>query len=205
MKTLALALMATVAAAPLLAQETREKDAHVHGVTTAEIAVEHGKIVINLLSPGMDIVGFEYAARTAQDKDAVDAAIRQFLSPEQIVTVPEAAGCRLTEVLAHLDAGDHAEDRDDDHANDDGHGHEEHGHEEHGHEDHADGEKARTEHSAFHVTYAYACDDEDAITSIGFPFFERFANAQEIEAKFVTETSVGTAELTRDAAELTLE
>ncbi|WP_421998440.1 zinc uptake protein ZrgA [Roseovarius confluentis] len=203
MKPIYLALAATTAlAAPALAQDTRELDAHVHGVSTVEIAVEHGAIEVNILSPGMDIVGFEHEASSAEDKEAIATAIRQFLTPEEIVTLPEDAGCRLTEVLAHLHTGDHDDEHmheGDDHAHDDDHAEGE-GHD-HDHEEHAD--EAR--HSAFHVTYGFACDDEDALTSVGFPFFERFANAEEIEVQYVTETGAGTAELTPGAAEVSFE
>lgn len=211
MKPTLIALAAASFAVPALAQETRELDAHVHGVSTAEIAIEHGKIEIKLLSPGMDIVGFEYGASSAKDKDAVEAAIRQFLAPDEIVTLPEAASCRLTEVLAHLHSGEHDhhyeehddehEEHDDDHAHDEGHDDDGHDHEEHAEDEHEEG----AEHSEFHVRYIFACEDEDALTSVSFPFFERFENAQEIEVKFVTETGAGTAELTRDASVLTFE
>ena len=207
-----------------VAQETRDLDAHEHGVSTLQIAQEGGRVQIDLLSPGMDIVGFEHEASSTEDKEAVAAAIRQFLTPEEIVTLPDGAGCRLTEVLAHLHTGDHEDEHmheGDDHAHNDDHAegeeqdhdHEEHAegedqdHEEHAegkdhdHEDHAD--EAR--HSAFHVTYGFACDDEDALTSVGFPFFERFPNAEEIEVQYVTETGAGTAELTPDAAEVSFE
>lgn len=200
MKRTLFALAAASAAAPVLAQETRELDAHVHGMTTAEIAVEHGQVQINLLSPGMDIVGFEYAASTDADKDAVEAAIRQFLAPETMVTLPAAAECRLTEVLAHLHSGEqdhddeHGEEHDN-HAEDD---HEGHG----GHDDHAEEGAA---HSEFHARYIFACEDEEALTSVGFPFFDRFEGAQEIEVQYVTETGAGTAELTRATPELTFE
>jgi hypothetical protein len=200
MKPIYLALATTILAAPAIAQDTRELDAHVHGVSTAEIAVEHGAVEINILSPGMDIVGFEHEARSTEDKEAVDAAIRQFLAPEEIVTLPEGAGCRLTEVLAHLDDGDHDDEHmhgDDDDAHDDDLAEGKY----HNHEDHAD--KAR--HSEFHVTYGFGCDDEDALTSVGFPFFERFPNAEGIEVRYVTETGAGTAELTPGAAEVSFE
>ncbi|EAQ02143.1 hypothetical protein OB2597_21001 [Pseudooceanicola batsensis HTCC2597] len=220
MKPIHLALAASTLAAPAFAQDSREMDAHVHGVSTAEIAVEHGKVEINLLSPGMDIVGFEYEATSAEDKDAVEAAIRTMLMPENIVTLPEAAGCRLTEVLAHLHSGDHDHDDADahmddvheheheDHAEDDhDHDHEDHGddhdHEDHAGDDHDHGDEAQ--HSELHVSYAFACEDEDALTTISFPFFDQFENAQEIEAQYVTETGAGQAEITRDAPELTLE
>jgi len=200
MKPIILAVATTSFAAPALAQDTRGMDAHVHGVSTAEIAVEHGTLEIHLLSPGADIVGFEYAASSAEDKDAVDAAIRQFLAPENIVDLPEAAACRLTEVLAHLHSGepDHEDDHEDDHG--EHAGEEEH----HDHEEDADHEEGAA-HSAFRVTYAYACDDEDALGTIGFPFFQRFGNAHEIEVQYVTETGAGTAALTPDAPDLSLD
>lgn len=197
MKTMSLALLASVAAAPLLAQETREIGAHVHGVSTLELAVEDGILDINLTSPGMDIVGFEYAASTDADKDAVEAAIRQMLTPENIVALPEAAGCRVTEVLVHLHGGEgHHE-----------HAHEEdHDHEGHDHEEHEEGKdhEAESEHSAFHARYVFDCDHTDALTMIGFPFFAQFENAQEIEAEFVTDAGAGAAEVDRDTPELSL-
>lgn len=85
-------------------------DAHVHGVSTPKLAVEDGTLEMNLLSPGMDIVGFEFEASTDADKDAVEAAIRTMLVPENIVTLPDTAECRLSEVLAHLHGDDHAQE-----------------------------------------------------------------------------------------------
>ncbi|CUH80997.1 ZrgA family zinc uptake protein [Tropicibacter naphthalenivorans] len=198
MKPIHLALAVTALASPALAQEAREMDAHEHGVSVAEIAVEHGKVAINITAPGMDIVGFEYEAASTEDKDAVEAAIRALLTPEAIVALPEAAGCRLTEVLAHLHGGDH-DDTADAHMDDDHDDHDDAAHEDH--DDHADA----AQHTEFHVSYAFACEDEDALTQIGFPFFDQFANAQEIDAQYVTETGAGLAEITRAAPTLTLE
>jgi len=194
MNPLGLATLALVAAAPVSAQETREMDVHEHGVSTFELAIEHGKVEMNLTSPGADIVGFEYAASSDADKDAVEAAIRVMLLPENIVTLPKAAECRLTEVLAHLHTGDddHA-DHEDDHDD---------------HDDHADGDNhdhdGGAEHSEFHVRYKFACAHAEKLTAITFPFFEQFTNAQEIEALFVTETGAGAAEIDRAAPELKL-
>lgn len=208
MKTIHLALLASVAATPLLAQETREMGAHVHGVSTLELAIEGTTLEMNLLSPGMDIVGFEYPASSEADKDAVEAAIRTMLVPENLVTLPEAAECRLAEVLAHLHAGDH------DHAEG-----EDHAHAEEADHDHAEGEgqaqktlaagvdhahAVGAEHSEFHARYIFACAHPDKLTAVNFPFFGRFANAREIEAKYATGAGAGSAEIGRDSAVLTL-
>ncbi|PWR04312.1 DUF2796 domain-containing protein [Meridianimarinicoccus roseus] len=205
-------LSATLAACALvpvagLAQDTRQLEAHVHGVSTLELAVEGSVVEMNLHSPGMDIVGFEYEASTDADKDAVEAAIRTMLLPENIVTLPNAAECRLTEVLAHLHTGglEHEEGEHHDHAEEAAHNHE-HEHE-HEHEQNAHGEdhKDSAGHSEFHARYIFACEHPEDLTTIGFPFFESFGNAREIEAQFVTGTLAGATEIVRDAPELTLE
>ncbi|MHA7876180.1 zinc uptake protein ZrgA [Roseivivax sp.] len=220
--TLVLASAAASAATATPAQEAREMGAHVHGVSTAEIAVEQGRVEITLHSPGADIVGFEYPARSTEEKEAVAAAIRQFLAPETIVTLPEPAGCRLTEVVAQLHGGGHDDAQDANHAESDDHGHdhdthaegedhaheagEDHDHDAHGEDDdHDHAEEHSADHSEFHVTYGFACDEEDALTTLGFPFFETFGNAREIEVQYVTEAGAGLAALTPGAAELTLE
>ena len=206
MRPFSLVLLATVVATPALAQDQRDLDAHVHGVSTLQIAVEEGMVEMNLLSPGVDIVGFEYEASSEDDKDAVETAIRQFLRPEELVTLPEGAGCRLTEVVAHLDTGDHEDEMHAEHVD----GESMHDEAETAeiaddpvHEDeHVD--EAGAEHSAFHVIYGYACENPDALTTVSFPFFERFENAGEIEVQYATEAGAGTAELTGAAPELSL-
>ncbi|MEQ8294776.1 MAG: DUF2796 domain-containing protein [Roseovarius sp.] len=266
MKRTTIALFAATIAAPAAAEESRGMGAHVHGVSTVEIAVEDGVMELDLRAPGMDIVGFEHEATSPEDKDAVEEAIRVFLSPEDIVTLPDGAGCRLTEVLAHLHlggdehdhgddhghAGEEGHDHDHDHGEDEGHDHEhaegeDHGHEhahaegedhdhehgegdDHDHEhaegedhdhDHAEGEDHDHDHehaegddhahdggaghSEFHVRYRFTCDDGAALTSVGFPMFGLFENAEKIEVQYVTGTGAGAAELTRGSAVLTLE
>jgi len=199
MKPIRFALLASLTAAPLWAQETREMDAHVHGVSTLELAVEGEIIEMNLVSPGMDIVGFEYAASTDADKGKVEAAIRTLLLPENVIALPKAAGCRLTEVLAHLHAGDHDDDHDDDQDQDAAT--EAHSHDEGEDHDHTEG----AAHSEFHARYIFACAQPQELTTLGFPFFERFENANEIEARYVTATGAGAAEINRSVAKLTLD
>lgn len=185
MKRIALALLASTA--PALAQETRELDAHVHGVTEVQIAVDGNELEIMLHSPGMDIVGFEHEASTDADKAAVEAAVAKLGDADAIVVPDPAAGCALEDAEAGLHDEEHEE-------------HEEHAESE-GHDDH-EGEEGG--HSEFEAHYHFECETLDALTTIAFPFFESFPNAEEIEAEFVTEAGAGAAEVTRDAPELTL-
>ncbi|WP_439104803.1 ZrgA family zinc uptake protein [Celeribacter marinus] len=199
MKIFSLLALSAIAASPVLAQDTREAGAHEHGVSTLELAIEGGAVELNLTSPGSDIVGFEYEARTAEDKDAVEAAIRVMLTPENLVILPNAAGCRLTEVLAHLHG--HEDEEHDAHEGEMDHG-------DHDDADHAEGEDhakhEAVEHSEFHLRYKYACEAPDALTEVALPFFSVFEYAKEIEAAFITEAGAGSAEIARETAILDL-
>ena len=191
MKTLATVILASCIAVPAHAQETRELGTHVHGVSTLQVAVEDGTLSLDLTSPGLDIVGFEYAASTDADKDAVAMAVGRLLKPDDIVTLPDAAGCRLAAASAHLHCGDDHDEDHDDHADTE-------------HAEDADHKDEGAKHSAFHATYTYSCDAPYALTSLSFPFFDQFANAQEIEAEYVTATGAGRTEISRDGAQLDL-
>ncbi len=193
-----IALIAFAVATPVAAEETRQMDAHVHGVSTLQLAVEGGRVEVGLTSPGMDIVGFEYAASTEADKDAVAEAIRTMQVPENILSLPGAAECQLTEATAGLEADedmDHAEHEDHDHDHSHDHDHEAHG-------DH--GDEKTDGHTEFQARYVFDCANPEDLTRIGLPFFARFPNAQEIEAEYVTEAGAGAVEIGRDTAELIL-
>lgn len=184
MKSISAALLASTLATPMAAQVTRDMDAHEHGVSTLEIAIEGQSVSISLTAPGMDLVGFEYEAETNADKAAIDSALKLLAEPANVVQIPETAECAMTETEAHL-ADDHDEE----------HGGEEHAHEdEHSHEnEHDDGDG----HTEFHAHYGFTCVAPEAVTEVTFPYFDQFENAQEIEVVYVTDQGAGTAEATR--------
>lgn len=179
-KVFQMACFVAVTATPICAQTLRDAEAHVHGVSTAQIAVEGAYLEITLRSPGMDIVGFEHPARSERDKAAVEAAVRRFLTPEAIITLPAAAGCRLSERLVQApgaEDGAHAEDHDADHVG----------------------------HSEFFARYGFVCDSPAELSAVDFPFFDSFENAAEIEVQFVTEAGAGAVEVRRSTPRLALE
>ncbi|MEO9516987.1 MAG: DUF2796 domain-containing protein [Paracoccaceae bacterium] len=144
-----LSLIALVAAMPAIAQDSRQLDAHEHGVGTLNIAIEGTTVAMAFEAPGADIVGFEYAAESDADLAAIDTAITTLGAPLDLFVLPEAAACRVTDAKAELetedDHDDHGEEHHDDHADEkhDDHDHEEHAdekHDDHDHEEHADEE-----------------------------------------------------------------
>lgn len=214
----AFSLIALVAAMPALADDTRQLDAHEHGVGALNIAIEGTAVAMEFHAPGADIVGFEYVAESDADLAAIEAAITTLSAPLNLFALPDAAACAVTQAQAELESEDahdeHGEEHHDDHGEEDHDDHAEEGHDDHAdhdqekhndhdHDDHADHDDAAG-HSEFHAEYALTCDNPDALTSISFAYFDTFPNAQEVEVQIITATGAQAFEVERDSPVLEL-
>ena len=228
-KTLSLTMSALLTSVmPVFAEETRQLDAHEHGVGALNIAFDQGQVAIEFRAPGADIVGFEYSPSTEADRAAVDAAVATLARPLDLFVVPQAAACSVTQASAGL-VGDledeehgHDEHGHEEHAEDEHdhaeHGHDkdehaeqehaEHGHDDHGHDDH--GEDAHEEHAEeaghteFRAEYLLTCAEPDALEQIEFAYFEVFPNALEVEVQVITASGANAFEATRTNPVLSL-
>ncbi|KUJ73202.1 hypothetical protein AVO45_15815 [Ruegeria marisrubri] len=190
MKHLVLAL--SVFPAALSAEQTRSLDAHMHGAGTLGIAFSGTEFSLSLEAPGADIVGFEHAALSAEDRDLVQAAISDLAKPLSLFVVPNEAGCTvksanvalaMAQIGKHEAGGDHSDEAT---------------------EGHAHSEDQETRHSEFHAEYLITCQNIDAIDSIRFDYFERFPNSQELDVQVVSPKGARAYEVERSAADLDL-
>ena len=153
MKTLTCATVLALTAPLAVAEETRQLDAHEHGVGQLDMAVEGNRIALELHAPGADIVGFEYAATSAEDRAKVDAAVATLARPLDLFVLPAAAECSVVQASAELESEaeheEHAGEKHDDHGDED---HAEDKHDDHGDEDHAEHED-EAGHTEFHAEY----------------------------------------------------
>ena len=206
MKILPLIALTTFTATPVFAEETRQLDAHEHGVGQLNIAFDGQQIAMELHVPGADIVGFEYVAESAQDRAAVDIAVATLAKPLKLFALTDAAGCSVVQAAAGLESeGEHDEhegEHGEEHA-DKEHAHEEHaeeGHAKEEHEDHAN----EAGHTEFHAEYLLTCADPSAIVDINFFYFKSFLNALEVEVQIITATGATSFEVERDSPILDL-
>lgn len=209
MKTVHILLVASLLAVPqtpAFAQEHRELGAHEHGVGQLNIAIEGGRISMELQAPGADIVGFEHAASAAADREAVDTALAVLERPLELFVMPEAAGCTVVEAHAALEADEHAHAEGHDHeeraeGEHEGHDHDDHDHDAHDavHDDHAD-----DGHTEFHAEYALDCASPSDLFQIGFAYFDMFPNAREIEVQLLTDKGAQAFEVDRGSPVLDL-
>ena len=72
---------AVVSSSAAFAEETRQLDSHEHGVGELNIAVDGSTVAIELHAPGADIVGFEYVAKSFDDRLTVKKALKSLSHP----------------------------------------------------------------------------------------------------------------------------
>ena len=149
-------------------EERRELGPHVHGHGTLAVAIEGNTIQMELVAPGMDIVGFEHEADTARQERAVEAALADLKEPLSLFELPDTAGCSVTSADVKIVAHEH-EHHDAPAKADKGAATEEH-------DDH---------HTEFRANYAFACADASQVRSINFRFFDRFRDSWELDVTFI--------------------
>lgn len=183
-------IILTTLVSPALAEGNRQLDAHEHGVSELNIAIDGNTIAIELHAPGADIVGFEHAAESQKDRAAIDTAVATLARPLDLFTLPAEAECSVMQANAALKSDEAHEEHQDGHD----------GHDDHAEEHHDDD----TGHTEFHAEYVLTCANPEAITEINFAFFEQFENARELEVQIVSASGAQAFEVERDGPKLDL-
>ena len=106
------------------AEEYRQHEAHVHGHVEFNIAQDGKDLLIEITSPGADVVGFEHAPENAEQEQALKQAIAALKDTGKLFAINKQAKCVIEDVhVSHTLSQD----------SHDGHDHHDHSH----HHDHA--------------------------------------------------------------------
>ncbi|MEZ9470012.1 DUF2796 domain-containing protein [Vibrio lentus] len=212
---LAVVIGMTVSANVLANEEFRSHEAHVHGKVEVNIAQDGQELLVEVTAPGADVVGFEHAPETAEQKKVFEQAIAQLNKPEELFGFNNA-GCTLkfksvTNTLEgdHDDheGHDHAEHDHDDHKGHDhaehdhddhkGHDHAEHDHDdhkghdhaEHDHDDHEGHDHSEGGHGEFTVEYHYQCSNIEKLDTVNTQWFSKFGNTKSMTVNLLTDSA----------------
>lgn len=201
MKRIRTLLVATLLAGPAGAPAAQhdehagpeEHGAHVHGSARLTAALEGSRLVIELVAPAADIVGFEHESRDGDDHRQVRRAVARLRRASELFDLPAAARCRLD--TADIDsallvdrAGGHHEPDDGAHAAEPRHT---------GHAEHDEGlDREAGGHTDFEVAYRFACEKPAAVDRVTVELFRHFPSLGEIDAQFVGPRGQGATELT---------
>jgi hypothetical protein len=182
-RTLLIAGTASLACAAMVqAEDHRELRPHQHGHGELNIAVEGNIVKMDLEVPGDDIVGFEHAPSTAEEKSLAESAKVKLAAPFALFTVPAAAKCSVTEAKVTIQE-----------------------------EKHDPGEESEKEtngkiahHDEFFVEYALECKSASDVKSLKFAYFDSFRGAQALTVNVITPKGQSKFEATRDSPNIDL-
>lgn len=161
----------------------RQLGPHVHGQGTLDIAIEGKKIEIELVAPGMDIVGFEHVASNDEQKAAVEKAKGKLTDVLAVFKLPAAAGCKadVAKVESRAEVHKPGEKDDDD-----------------------DDKPGAPQHSEFHATYTITCAAPENVTSMETAYFTDFSGGQLLNVNVTTSKGQTQAQMSRDKPTLDL-
>ncbi|MBR9883136.1 MAG: DUF2796 domain-containing protein [Oceanospirillales bacterium] len=150
---------------------------HVHGAAELQVVLDGQLLSLSLQSPAYNLVGFEHAPKTEEEKAMLAELDTTMRSPSNWIKLPDAAGCALD----HAEVGQHEEmtlnDHDDEHSHDHDHDHENGSNAEH-----------MDEHMDLSFDYRLTCRSPQAIESATVTLFERYPALESIEAQIISET-----------------
>ncbi|WP_086971468.1 zinc uptake protein ZrgA [Vibrio coralliirubri] len=157
---LAVVIGMTVSTNVLANEEFRSHGAHVHGQVEVNIAQDGQELLVEVTAPGADVVGFEHAPETAEQKKVFEQAIAQLNKPEELFSFNNASCTLKFKSVANTLEGDHDDHEGHDHAEHDHDDHKDHDHAEHDHDDHKGHDHAEHGHDD-HKDHNHAEHDHD--------------------------------------------
>jgi hypothetical protein len=158
-----------------LAKENTRQLAHVHGLSKISVAIEKGKMVIELKSPAVDLVGFEHKAKTEYDINNVKKVQIQ-LEHNSDMFVLTGGSCELINTFIDLSnlindinsAVPHQHHKQSNKENNTGNTHQE-----------------------ITANYYYHCEKTPELSSITINVFQLFPRVKNIQSMWITEKKQG--------------
>lgn len=191
-------------------QQSSSLDAHVHGLSELTIAMDNDVLEIQFASPAMNLLGFEYKARSQKEIATVKKVESLLLQHDQLFSLSNAdckhvrSSVDLSDQIYHDDHEYHDDHQDhDDHKEHHGHeGHQADNDHDNDYDDHSDHKEhgQSDSHSEIVTTYSYQCKDASGLSSLKASLFEAFAGIDELQVLWVMPTKQGSIMLKPSSA-----
>ena len=173
----------------------RQHGAHVHGTAQLNVAVDGANVLVELLSPAINIVGFEHLPSTDDQRRTIHEAAERLEDGGSLFAFSKEADCTL--VSAETDfpllARDEAHHTHDDSRKDQ----DQAGESADANHQHVTAEEHEVqEHSEFEARYQFSCEEPKKLKSLTVNLFSAFPAFDKIEAQMLTSNGQSGAELT---------
>jgi len=150
------------------------QEAHVHGQASLFIVLEAKQLLVELESPAMNLLGFEHAPHTEEQRQLVKKTQQQLASVGQLFSF-DGGQCQLLTADVEMASmeGDHE------------------GHREMAHDEHGDHDESEAEHSDIEAEYVFNCLQPATLIAIDVTLFNQFPGVEELDAQWVVRAFQG--------------
>lgn len=152
-----------------VAEEGTILKAHAHGLSEMNIAIENQKLVIELISPAIDLVGFEHKAKTEKSITKVKKTKKKLSKHNDIFSL-SGGNCQL--ISTFIDVSNLTDIPGD-------------------HQHHQDHSNKKNNHSEVIANYDYHCEKVSELSTITVKVFHLYTSVKEVQAKWITEMHQG--------------
>jgi len=167
-------------------------EAHMHGLSELTIAMENQTLEIQLISPAINLIGFEHKARTKEEIAAVSDVLDQLRDHKTLFAF---SGANCSHVETSIDVASLIDS--DNHKNSTKHDEHEHEHEhEHEYDDDHEEHAENNSHSNIIANYQLFCENKPSLASITVDLFDAFPATHKIQVMWVVQTRQGAVTLT---------
>lgn len=143
-----------------------KQGAHVHGLVKLDIAIDAKTLTVQLEAPLDSLLGFERRPRTAAERQAADALLKQMKESPTLIRPEAAAGCTRSKTTVESQtlqqpapaAGQGAKAG-------------------------AKDEARQDEHADLDASFEFSCEQPDRLTFIEIGLFDAFKRIQKIEVQ----------------------
>lgn len=166
-------------------------DSHVHGLSEIMLAIEGKKLNIQLISPAVNLIGFEHRASNKKEAAIVNNA-KALLSNTALLFAFSGGDCSLintnVEVLALIRPDE----------NENGHEHQPKDNK-NAHEDHRGQQVSHENHTQVVANYRYHCEEKSSLAAVNVLVFDQFPGVHKIRAMWITDTKQSVVTLSAES------
>ena len=191
------ALLTLSVATPLRAAADTHQT-HVHGEATLNLVLDGNQLLLELVSPAANLLGFEHAPQNQAQKQQLKKT-RSLLSDVDSLVALTNASCQLISANIDMPYADLKNDPPDDAHTDHG---DHHGHRDDHHEKHHNAEA--TKHSEIQAQYHLNCDPEKPIEQLIIPLFQHFPGLEKLQVRWINGNQQGIRHLAPDNSAMIL-
>ncbi len=187
-----LATLALSAVVLMTSNLVHAHEAHVHGVGKLDIALDGNTLHLHLDSPLMNLVGFEHAATSAKDRQAVQNMVKLLRNGSAVFVTTPAAQCSSTAVklvssalppaLLGESSGGKSAPSDTDQTS----------------------KPSKSEHADLDADYTFQCTYPERLKAIDVKLFDGFKGFVSIDVQLVTAKRQAAAKLTPKASTMAI-